>query len=134
MAVDIGAVDDDMLVARVDDCTVRPLLRGIGHKVLDVGAHAELRRRKARARLAVARRAEAAEVVLLRDDIAAVAEEACLLERLSKGDVRADALARTLFIVVRDELLRRNGDVRVRVVAQEVAHALLLARERRADD
>ena len=63
-------------------------------------ADAELRRREERALDAAARRAEAAEVVLLRDDVATVAEEARLLERLCKGDIRTDALALALFIVV----------------------------------
>ena len=97
-------------------------------------AHTQFRRGKVRALDCRTRRAEAAVIVLVGRDRAAVAEEARFLQRLRKRHIGPHTLACAFLIIIRNERFRRNGDVRMRVVHQQIIDALLFRRHRCAQD
>ena len=133
-AVDVGAVLYDQRVARIDDGRMRALLRSVGEQVLDVRAHAELRRLESCAAHAAARRAEAAEIILARHDVATVGEEARFLQRLAERDVGPDALAARFFVVVAHDVGDGAVQLRARVAPRDVGGHLFLRRLGRAED
>ena len=113
---------------------MRPLGRRVCHEVLDVGAYALLRRGKVRALRLVARCAEAAVVVLLGQDVAAVGEEARLLQCLAERDIGTHAFGCRLLVVEAHDLLDGAGELRLRIAPTDERRHLLGRRFRRAQD
>ena len=134
LAVDVGAVEAHEIVARIDERCVRPLSRRVCHEVLDVGAHAFLRRFEVRALRLVACRAETAVVVLSGQDVAAVGKESRLFQCLAKGDVGTHAFRPCLLVVESHDLLDGAGELRLRVAPPDESRHLLGCRLRRAHD
>ena len=97
-------------------------------------AYAELRRLESCAAHAAAGRAEAAEIVLARHDIAAIGEEACFLQRLAECDVGPDALAAGFFVVIAHDVGDGAIELRTRVAPRDVGGHLLLRRLGRAEN
>ena len=134
LAVDVGAVDAHEVVARIDERHRRAPRRRIRHEMLDMGAHAFARRGEVGALDLVARRAQAAVVVLPGQDVAAVGEESRLLQCLAKGDVGTHAFRPRFLVVEAHDLLDGAGELRLRVAPPDEGRHLLLARFRRAQD
>ena len=99
-----------------------------------MGANSDLRRGKKFSLNAAARRTESAIIILFGNNIAAVAEKARLLESLRKSNIGANPFTPALFVVVSNNFFRRNFQVGVRIIAQEIFNALLLGRHRRANN
>ena len=132
LAVDVGAVEAHEIVARIDERRVRSLGRRVCHEVLNVSAHAFLRRGEVRALDLVTRRAETAVVVLSGQDVAAIGEESRLLQCLAKGDVGTHAFRPCLLVVESHDLLDGAGELRLRVAPPDESRHLRLRRLRRS--
>ena len=123
LTVEFGMLFSQEFVAGIDDGRLRPLRTGIGQEVLDMGPHAELGRSEAGAGHPVPRRAEAAEIVLVRRYVATIGKVARFLQGLAKGHVRPDAFAAGFVIIGLDDVFQGRVQFGVRIaLTDEMDH------------